>query len=199
MTAIVNFMVLILSAVLFTVFYNYSVQPARLETKMGQAAWGHCGRVRKLSFVFYGIIMVCYVLYGFSPLNHTFSGFPLPRFFGWGWIPSVAVGLVISIFSIILLLKATSAAKKESYTPRKENEMYGGIYKKIRHPQAIGDSTFYVAIGFFVNSPLLVLVSLLWLPIYYYISLVEERDLLVRYGEPYKKYMEQTGMFIPKH
>ena len=137
-------------------------------------------------------------MYGFFPLNNRFPNLPIPRFLTWGWIPSIIIGLILSILGTIIMSKVAKAAGKESYTPEKRNPMYGGIYTKIRHPQAIGDTLYYIAIAFFINSPMLVLISLLWIPSYYYISRIEEKDLVIRFGDSYKEYMQQTRMFIPK-
>ncbi len=33
---------------------------------------------------------------------------------------------------------------------------------------------------------------------FYYMAVVEERDLVIRYGQPYVEYRERVGMFFPK-
>jgi protein-S-isoprenylcysteine O-methyltransferase Ste14 len=30
-------------------------------------------------------------------------------------------------------------------------------------------------------------------------SRAEERDLLIRFGDDYRTYMERTGMYVPRH
>ena len=76
--------------------------------------------------------------------------------------------------------------------------MYGGIYEKIRHPQALGELPFWWVIAFLLHSPFLVLYSLVWIPIFVLMCLAEEQDLLLRYGEAYEEYMQRTGRFFPR-
>ncbi len=49
-----------------------------------------------------------------------------------------------------------------------------------------------------LNSTFLFLFSFLWIPVFYYMSVAEERDLLIRYGKQYEEYRERVGMFFPK-
>jgi len=37
-----------------------------------------------------------------------------------------------------------------------------------------------------------------WIPIFIAMCKAEERDLLIRYGEPYAEYQQQTGFMFPK-
>lgn len=193
MIAIINFAVMILSTILFSVLYSMSVQPAKLEKTKGPQAYKICGKIRKISFIFVVLLFITYVLFYFFPLQ-TF----LPRFFLWGWVPSIIIGSMMVLIATILIYKAGKAAADESFTPNKENSMYSGIYKKIRHPQAISDTVYYIATGFLINSPFIVFISLFWIPIYWYICKIEEDDLVIRFGESYQEYIKTTGMFIPK-
>jgi protein-S-isoprenylcysteine O-methyltransferase Ste14 len=53
-------------------------------------------------------------------------------------------------------------------------------------------------IAFLLHSPFLVVYSFVWIPIFIAMCKAEERDLLVRYGEPYAEYQKQTGFMLPK-
>ena len=46
-------------------------------------------------------------------------------------------------------------AGAEMHAPQKGIQLHGGIYKKIRHPGAIGEMPLYVVVGMLVNSLLL--------------------------------------------
>jgi protein-S-isoprenylcysteine O-methyltransferase Ste14 len=52
--------------------------------------------------------------------------------------------------------------------------------------------------AFLCNSPFLAIYSIIWLPFFHLMSMAEERDLLIRYGDEYKTYMNGTGMYFPK-
>ena len=92
----------------------------------------------------------------------------------------------------------TRDAGEEAMVPKKEHTLYGGIYETIRHPQAIGEFFLWFSIAFWLNSPFLVLITFLWIPIYYLMCIAEEKDLVIRYGQPYIEYRDRVGFLIPK-
>lgn len=49
----------------------------------------------------------------------------------------------------------------------KDNELFGGIYSKVRHPQAATLLHFGWITGLLLNSPFLVLLSFIWIPTFY--------------------------------
>jgi protein-S-isoprenylcysteine O-methyltransferase Ste14 len=87
---------------------------------------------------------------------------------------------------------------EEAMVVKKEHRMYGGIYQKIRHPQAVGELPFWFVIAFLLHSPFLALYSLIWVPILLIMRMAAEKDLAIRYGEVYTTYRERTGAFFPK-
>ena len=73
-----------------------------------------------------------------------------------------------------------------------------GLYRYVRHPQ-------YLALGLWGTgiailwARFLVLASLsLMFTLYYFLARDEERRMLSLYGEGYGKYLDKTGMFLPK-
>lgn len=73
-----------------------------------------------------------------------------------------------------------------------------GLYSVIRHPQYAGLGI--AGIGLSILWPRF-LVAVLWLVmilLYYFLSKDEERRMLKQYPDTYKKYMERTGMFLPR-
>lgn len=89
-------------------------------------------------------------------------------------------------------------AGEEAITPKAEHTMYGGIYEKIRHPQAAGEVFLWWVIAFLLHSPFLALFSFVYIPIFLIMCWAEEHDLLLRYGEAYAEYCRNTGAFIPR-
>lgn len=73
-----------------------------------------------------------------------------------------------------------------------------GLYKYIRHPQYLALGIW--GIGMSILWPrFIVLASLsLMFILYYFLSKDEERRMLKHYGETYKSYTSNTGMFFPK-
>jgi len=188
-----NIIVLVVSTILFLYFYVKSVSPAQLEKKIGDVAYPKCMRYRLIAGAFEGITVINYVIYFFYPLPIGIS-LVLP----WPWLVSVLIGIIILIPSLYLMVIGMKDAGRETLEPRKEHTLYGGIYETVRHPQAIGESVLWFPFAFFLNSPFLVLYSFIWIPIFYIMCIAEERDLVIRYGQPYLEYRERVGFLIPK-
>ncbi len=183
-----NIISLILSTVLFTYFYIKSIAPAKLEQEIGEVAYEKCARYRVIMGIFEAMTIVNYVIYYFSPLP-----LPLPVVLPWEWWISLVLAVVIGIPSVYLMFRGMKDAGKETITPRKEHTMYGGIYERMRHPQAVGESVIWLPFALILNSPFLVLYSFVFIPIMYIFCQYEERDLLIRYGEDYRQYRERVG------
>lgn len=193
MIAIINFLVLLAATILTLVFYWISVSPAALERVWGGASYSRCTLFRFFTALWMGLVTVCYLLYRFFPLS-----LPLPVDFSWGHKVSIAIAVLITIPAATIHIKGIADAGKETMIPEKGQTLYKGIYKYIRHPQAVGEAALCWTIAFLLNSPFLVLYSIVWIPIFYFMCVAEERDLIIRYGEPYTAYRKQTGMFFPK-
>lgn len=193
MIALLNFGVMIVTSFLFSFFYVRSVSPAVREKTLGDVAYARCARDRSISSFFMMIVTANYVLYYWFPLP-----LPIPRTFPWDWKVSATVAVLIAIPSAYLMYRGVKDAGEETMRPKKEHRMYGGIYEKIRHPQAVGELPLWWVIAFLVHSPFLVLLSLVYVPVWYYWCRAEERDLLLRYGVAYREYMGRVGFSFPK-
>ena len=193
MVAWINVAVLVLSTLLCLAFYVRSAGPAALATKIGARAYPLCTRYRFLAAALMSVATANYVIYYFYPLP-----IQLPRAFPWPWWVSAVIALVIAVPSGYLFLRGVRDAGMETMLVRAEHTLYGGIYEKIRHPQAAGELPFWWVVAFLLHSPFLALYSLVWIPIFFIMSLAEERDLAIRYGEAYEKYRERTGFLLPK-
>jgi protein-S-isoprenylcysteine O-methyltransferase Ste14 len=181
-----NFLALIAATILFLYFYVKSAGPAQLEKKIGEAAYPKCMRYRLIASVFESLTVVNYVVYFFYPLP-----IGLPLVLPIPWLDSVLI-------AILILIPGMRDAGRETIEPKKEHALYGGIYETIRHPQAIGESFLWFPFAFFLNSPFLVLYSFIWFPVLYIMCIAEEKDLVIRYGQPYLEYRERVGFLIPK-
>lgn len=190
----INVAVLILSTLLSFFFYMLSARPAQLEKRMGAAAYKRCGRYRITASIFELIVIGNYIIYSYYPLPIS-----LPQNFPWEYWISVLIAVIIALPSGYVMLRGVIDAGEDSLIPKKKGRLFGGIYKKIRHPQAMGELPLWWALAFFLNSPFLALYSFVWIPILVTISLAEEKDLLIRYGDKYARYRDQTGFIIPKN
>jgi protein-S-isoprenylcysteine O-methyltransferase Ste14 len=188
-----NFAVLVLSSILLTVYYVRSVRPAALEKRLGEQAWAKCATYRRISSVFMFVAMGNYIIYYWFPLP-----IPLPRTFPWPWFVSAIIAGLIAVPSLWLMFRGTKDAGEETMTPRPEHQLYGGIYDKIRHPQALGEFPLWWVVAFLLHSPFLALFSFVYVPVWFYFCIAEEADLVIRYGASYEQYRERTGFWLPR-
>ncbi len=193
MIAWANFAVLIGSSMLLLYFYVRSVSPAGRELVVGSRAYEMCARDRVIAMFFELVTTVGYVVYYFYPL-----ALRLPRHFPWSWGISILIALAIGIPAVALMVKGMRDAGEEALRPIKDQVLFGGIYDRIRHPQAAGEVFLWWVIAFLLNSPFLVLFSFFYIPIFLIMSWAEEQDLLLRYGENYAAYCRKTGAFFPR-
>jgi protein-S-isoprenylcysteine O-methyltransferase Ste14 len=193
MFAWINFVFLIFASVLFLYFYIRSVSPAGREKIIGPRAYRLCFYDRLISGGFEFIITANFILYFFFPL-----AVPMPEKFPWAWWISVVIALLIGVPATILMVTGMRHAGEETMRPKKGHVMYGGIYTRLRHPQAVGEVFLFPVIAILLQSPFLTLTSLIYFPIFIIMCYAEEQDLLLRYGDPYAEYCRRTGAFWPK-
>ena len=188
----VNLLSLHVSAFLFSYLTTLSVMPVTREEKTGEKAWEECARLRSISFVFAGIMVVNTILW---------LWFPVPEL-AWVLSPDpsfgIIVGIIIGVPCFIIMSVALRDAGKEMHAPQKGIQLHGGIYKKIRHPGAVGEMPLYVVVALFVNSLFLTL----WMTVFIFIFTpihiyYEEKDLLKRFGDVYAEYRRKTPAVFP--
>lgn len=193
MIAWINFAVLLAASNLFLFFYVRSAAPAGREKISGPRAYRLCYYDQLVSGVLEFLITANFILYHFFPLAT-----PLPEKFPWAWWVSLVIALVIGIPATTLMVIGVRDAGEEVMRPKKEHVMYGGIYTRLRHPQASGEVFLFLVVAFLLNSPFLALFSLIYFPIFLLLSYAEEQDLMLRYGDSYVEYCKRTGAFWPK-
>lgn len=193
MTGRTNVILMIMTALLALYFYCKSVGQAALEQKVGEKAYEKSTRYRLISILFMIIHLIQYVIYFFFPID-----LPIPETFPWNWWISLSIAIIIALPSSVLLSKAIKYAGIESVITKKKHRLFRGIYRKIRHPMALAELPFIWSLAFLLHSPFLALFSFIWAPIFYFMCVTEEKDLMIRYGKPYIRYKSNTGMFFPK-
>jgi protein-S-isoprenylcysteine O-methyltransferase Ste14 len=191
--AVVNLAILLSSSAVFSVLYIVSVRPAHLTVSTGRSAYRLCGRLRAIATIVEFVAVLGYVGYKLLP-----PLVPLPEKFQWPYWVSLFVALAVGVPSIWLMGVGLRDAGREAAVPDPSHTMYAGIYLRVRHPQAIGEAFVWFAVAFGLNSPFLVLYSVIWLPVFYAFCVVEESDLLVRFGDSYATYQREVGMIIPR-
>ena len=189
----INIGVMVLSTLLMFVLYLRSSKPAQLEKEVGEIAYQRCGRYRMIASIFELILIGTYVGYSYYPLPIS-----LPETFPWPYWLSVTWALIIGIPAGYIMLRGVLDAGEEGMIPRKKGKLFAGVYKKLRHPQAMGELPLWWSFSLLLNSPFLALYSFIMIPIFVTLALYEEKDLEIRFGKKYIKYKETTGFVIPK-
>lgn len=193
MIASLNFFCYVLTSLVSVYLYVYSVSPAFLERKFGEAAYERCARYRVAAMVFMIIALINFILCRSYPVIRC-----LPTKFDWPVWLSTAFALILALPALALVITGMQDAGNEAIAPRKENRLYNtGIYTHIRHPQAY-EALLWPAFAFGLNSPLLLVLSLPWLLLETIMVMAEEIDLVIRFGEPYLAYRERTAALIPR-
>jgi protein-S-isoprenylcysteine O-methyltransferase Ste14 len=191
MIPVINTIILVFSTSLFAIYYVQSLQPAKLEEQLGEISYKRCTTYRTIASVLEVVIFCSYIVFYFFP-SPILDELPWDR-----WI-SVLMAILIGTPALVIMFKGIRDSGKEGLSPKKEHVMFGGIYKYVRHPQTSGGVLLWFAIAIGSHSIFLTLFSFVWLPLYWGACLVEEVDLIRRYGEAYKDYQKRVGMFPPK-
>lgn len=193
MLAVLNFISLIAASAAFTILYVMSVSPAQSERLIGEDAYLRCARKRMLAMVVMGLAAINFILCRSLPLaNWLAIPFSWPR-----WL-SFTFALLLGLPALALAITGFQDLGSEWLTPTKKNKLVTkGIYKQIRHPQAY-QALLWPALAFGLHSPLLLVLSIHLVLIEFIMAMAEETDLVIRYGEPYLRYRDKTGMFFPK-
>lgn len=192
--SVINFVVLLFSFSMFAYFYTISLQPVKRAQKRGEKAWSDCKKFRIIGGFFEFVAVMNMILWIWFPLPSVDEWIISSN--AWG---GIIIGAIILIPCLILMYIGMRHAGSESLTPSEETQMYGGIYKHIRHPQTVGEFPTFVAIAFILNSWFLVIITALFIVIYIPIMIYyEEKDLVRRFGDKYVQYQKRTGALFPK-
>jgi protein-S-isoprenylcysteine O-methyltransferase Ste14 len=154
--------------------------------------------ISPFAFLFYSV---------FNPFFHFLARFSATRWLTGFYLPHMIfpptlflqgvriLGSVLFVFGFVIFL----ICALQIYLGKilKNGVASLGLYRLIRHPQYVGLSI--CGIGMAILWPrFLVLVTLaLMIVLYYFLARDEERRMTIKYGDAYRRYLEQTGMVFP--
>jgi len=131
-----------------------------------------------------------------NPSSMAWSAVPLPAWLRW---TGIALGAAAGAL-LVWTLRSLGKNLTDTVVTRREHTLVTtGPYRWVRHP-------FYDAVGLTVlanalsaaNWFLLASGAILFV-LFVVRSRTEERNLLARFGEPYRAYVERTGRFLPRY
>lgn len=123
------------------------------------------------------------------PLIIIYSVF-LPLKLGTAWLyvglPICFIGLIMNLMVGINI--ATIPFDKEPITK--------GVYRFSRHPAYFGGFLLYLGIGIACASWVFLLLAVAWIVLWSIAVPAEERSLMAKYGDAYRKYMSKTPRWV---
>ncbi|MGB5160837.1 MAG: isoprenylcysteine carboxylmethyltransferase family protein [Thermoanaerobaculia bacterium] len=160
--------------------------------------WRRLGPVKTHMIVAPAMILVGFGIYQFRQ--------PLMRV-DFGFVPPFAVLAVLSyLFAAFLELKCRRYLKLKilmggpelAQDPSAGSLLSEGIYSRIRHPRYLSVFFGSLAVALFANFLASWLLMVLLIPVIYVLAVIEERELLERFGGDYRRYMERVPRFVPR-
>ena len=189
----INVIILNVSGIFCWYFYILSVMPITRAEKYGEKAWKECARLRLIAGLLMFVMVINMILWFWFPIAElVWPVYPNP-------LVSILIGIVLAMIFTPIVIKGVRDAGKETMQPSETTELYGGIYRYIRHPQTLGEMPWWIIIPIFLNSLFLAIWALIMVIIVTPIMIYyEEKDLVKRFGDAYREYQQNTGALIPK-
>ncbi len=136
-------------------------------------------------FVAGALLVIAYLLLWF--LDNP-AGIEELRYAGW---IILAVGLVL-IFLPKFVFRSKGKVKKEKDWTETSVLVDTGIYSVIRHPLYLGWLLMYLAIIFWSQHWLTIIIGIIGMICVYSISRQEDQRLVEKFGDDYKDYMQKV-------
>ena len=143
--------------------------------------------IGQLSFLL--LFIIVWVSDSFILYKSTFIAFYIPVWIRFGVLIFIIL-LVIYLFRAVIF-----AFSNEDYS---KQIISSGPFRYIRHPMYLTCILFYFSLWFSTISLYSLLVLIVIVLFYNYISNYEEQFLLNKYGKSYSDYIKKTGRWIPK-
>ncbi len=71
-----------------------------------------------------------------------------------------------------------------------------GVYRISRHPMYFSEFLLYLGIAIVCASWIFLVCAMVWIVSMYFGTVPEERELLEKYGDAYRKYMDSTPRWV---
>ncbi|MHA1538895.1 MAG: methyltransferase family protein [Alphaproteobacteria bacterium] len=201
MTAWINFGILLVALFFFASSYLKSLRVQHFTALFGEQGYMRCTQYRITSMLFMLILCICYLVYPHYPLPLPLD---LPFYlsadsFPWSRSITLLASFLISFPFVFIWLNAVKAGGESLFFVNPNPPLFfWGPYRWIRHPLFLVELFFWASFSLFLDSPFLLAFSAIWIPLYIYIGLKEEKELIKEHGETYLSYRKAVGFFIPK-
>jgi protein-S-isoprenylcysteine O-methyltransferase Ste14 len=147
--------------------------------------------VRLIAFLF----LLGLVVYLLDPERMSWSSVPLPAWLRWVGVGLWAATVGLYAWTFHHLGKNIT----DTVVTRREHTLVtSGPYRWVRHPFYIVVGLFFLANALAAANWFLLLTGGLVLALLVARTRKEEEKLIERFGDDYRKYMRQTGRFLPR-
>ena len=147
----------------------------------------------------------CLVMAGLGWFVYRLRGDILATEFGTNvvlWITSaltMIIGLVIEVRCRRELTVSTLVGVPElDESGHAGRVLQEGIYAHVRHPRYLGGMFGLLALALFANYLAVYIIVAAYVPLIYLVTVFEERELVDRFGEEYRRYRERVPRFVPR-
>lgn len=115
----------------------------------------------------------------------------------WDYI-SIAVGGILTLIFVVSLVSTHKFEQSHMKPDDVDKLVTDGPYSIVRHPNFAGIIYMNIACIFFFRTLWLIPPICVFFVFWYLEARSEERVLIEKFGESYRNYMKNTGMFFPK-
>ena len=130
-----------------------------------------------------------------NPAWLAWSSMPLPV-----WLRSVGVGMLASGLCLaVWTFRSLGPNLTDTVVTRKQHTLVlHGPYQWIRHPFYVAGASIALAISLIAANWFLLATGVVMIWLLVIRTRVEEENLVARFGDGYRGYMERTGRFFPR-
>ena len=149
-------------------------------------------------------IIVASGFVGMAAWLYTVRDGVLSTDYGTNWW-LVALGAILYLYSAWIRIRMrkylsfrTLAGVPEVANER-QNLITNGIFGEVRHPRYLSVVVGITGFALVINYLGIYLLTALMYPAIYFVILLEERELVERFGEAYREYQQRVPQIIPRH
>ncbi|MEW5939886.1 MAG: isoprenylcysteine carboxylmethyltransferase family protein [Chloroflexota bacterium] len=145
--------------------------------------------------VFGLVLWLSPLVYLINPQWMTWSKVGLPEWTRW---LGVITG-ILCVFGIYWLFSSIGSGITPTSATRKEHKLVThGIYRWVRHPLYAIGSSFIVSFGLIADNWFIAAFGVLAFILMAIRTPKEEANLIAKFGDEYREYMNRTGRFLPR-
>jgi protein-S-isoprenylcysteine O-methyltransferase Ste14 len=131
-----------------------------------------------------------------NPRWLDWSSVPVPLWLRWAGVPILLAGAALLVWTFRSLGKNLT----DTVVTRKQHTLVShGPYRWIRHPLYSSAALLVIAVSLIAANWFFVVTGVALLCVLVARTRTEEANLVARFGDSYRQYMDRTGRFVPRY